>query len=110
MATKEVHATIDLNYRSRDISISLATSCSIFKPEASQSIGNILFFVKPGIVLISFNKILFEDFSKKKSTLAKPNIFSALQLWIAISLISFVILESISAGIIILSFEWYFES
>jgi len=55
--------------------------------------------------LISFNKILFEDFSKKKSTLAKPKIFSALQLLIAMSLISFVILESISAGIIILLFE-----
>ena len=46
------------------------------------------FFVKPGIVFISFNKILFEDFSKKKSTLAKPKIFNALQLSIAISLIS----------------------
>ena len=71
MVTKEVHATFTLIiYLS--ISISLATSCSIFKPEAFQSIGNILFFVKPGIVFISFNKILFEDFSKKKSTLAKP--------------------------------------
>ena len=61
--------------------------------------------MKPGIVFISFNRILFEDFSKKKSTLAKPKIFSALQLLIAISLISFVILESISAGIVILLFE-----
>jgi hypothetical protein len=69
-----------------------------------------LFFVKPGIVFISFNKILFEDFSKKKSTLAKPKIFSNVQLLIAISLISSVILESISAGIIILLFELYFES
>ena len=110
MVTKEVHATFDLNYKSRDISTSLATSCSIFKPEAFQSIGNILFFVKPGIVFISFNKILFEDFSKKKSILAKPKIFSALQLLIAISLISFEILESISAGIVILLFELYLES
>ncbi|MEC8524793.1 MAG: hypothetical protein VXZ24_11215, partial [Pseudomonadota bacterium] len=47
-----------------------AISDGIFKPEASQSIGNILFFVKPGIVFISFSKILFEDFSIKKSTLA----------------------------------------
>jgi len=105
MVTKEVHATFDLDYKSRVISTSLATSCSIFKPEAFQSIGNILFFVKPGNVFISFKKILFEDFSKKKSTLAKPKIFSALQLLIAISLISFVILESISAGINILFFE-----
>jgi len=105
MVTKVVHATFDLNYISNDISTSLATSCSIFKPEALHSMGNILFVVKPGIVFISFIKILFEDFSKKKSTLAKPKIFSALQLLIAISLISFVILESISAGIIILLFE-----
>ena len=94
-----------LNYKSKVISTSLATSCSIFKPEALQSIGNILFFVKPGIVFISFKKTLFDDFSKKKSTLAKPKIFNALQLLIAISLISFVILESISAGMIILLFE-----
>ena len=80
MVTKEVHATFYLNYKSRDISTSLATSCSIFKPEDFQSIGNILFFVKPGIVFISFNKTLFVDFSKKKSTLAKPEILSALQL------------------------------
>ena len=105
MVTKVVHATFDLNYKSKDIFTSLATSCSIFKPEASQSIGNILFFVKPGIVFISFSNILFEDFSIKKSTLAKPKIFSALQLLIAISLISFAILESMSAGIIILLFE-----
>jgi len=57
MVSKVVHATFDLNYKSKDISTSLATSCSIFKPEASQSIGNILFFVKPGIVFISFKKI-----------------------------------------------------
>ena len=88
MVTKEVHATFDSDYKSSDISTSLATSCSIFKPEAFHSIGNILFVVKPGIVFISFNKILFEDFSKKKSTLAKPKILSALQLLIAISLIS----------------------
>ena len=105
MVTKGVHATSDLSYKSRDISTSLATSCSIFKPEAFQSIGNILFFVKPGIVFISFNKILFEDFSTKKSTLAKPKIFSARQLLIAIFLISFVVLESISAGMVILLFE-----
>jgi len=80
MVTKKVHAAFDFNYKSKDISTSLATSCSIFKPEASHSIGNILFFVKPGIVFISFNRILFEHFSKKKSTLAKPKIFSALQL------------------------------
>ena len=80
MVTKVVHATFYFNYKSRDISTSLATSCSIFKPEAFQSIGNILFYVKPGIVFITFSKILFEDFSKKKSTLAKPKIFSALQL------------------------------
>ena len=80
MVTKEVHATFDSNYEPRDISTSLATSCSIFKPDAFQSIGNILFLVKPGIVFISFNKILFEDFYKKKSTLAKPKMFSALQL------------------------------
>ena len=65
MVTKEVHATFDLNYKSKDISTSLATSCSILKPEAFQSIGNILFFVKPGIVLISFTRILFEDFLKR---------------------------------------------
>ena len=65
MVTKVVHATFDLNYKSKDISTSLATSCSIFKPEASQSIGNMLFFVKPGIVFISFSKILFEDFLKR---------------------------------------------
>ena len=105
MVTKVVNATFDLNYKSKDISTRLATSCSIFKPEASQSIGNILFFVKPGIVFISFSNILFEDFSIKKSTLAKPKIFNALQLLIAMSFISFVILESISAGIIILLFE-----
>ena len=87
MVTKEVHATFDLNYKFRDISTSLATRSSIFKPDASHSIGNMLFFVKPGIVFISFIKILFEDFSKKKSTLAKPKIFNALQLSIAISLI-----------------------
>ena len=101
---------IILNYWSSDISTSLATSCSIFKPEAFQSIGNILFFVKPGIVFISFIKILFENCSKKKSTLAKPKIFSALQLLIAMSLICLVILESISAGIVILLFRLYLES
>ena len=99
-----------LFYESKDISISLATSCSIFKPEAFQSIGNILLLVKPGIVFISFKNSLFEIFSKKKSTLAKPYIFNALQLWIAISLICSAILGSINAGIVILLFEWYFES
>ena len=68
MVTKGVHATFDLDYESKDISTSLATSRSIFKPEALQSIET-SFFCKTRIVFISFNKILFEDFSKKKSTL-----------------------------------------
>ena len=79
MVTKEVHATFDLNYKSRDISTSLATSCSIKNLKLPRALGTYL-FVNPGIVFISFNKILSEDFSKKKSTLAKPKIFNALQL------------------------------
>ena len=110
MVTIEVHATFDFNYESKDIFTSLATSCSIFKPEACQSIGNMLLLVKPGIVLISFKNTLFEYLSKKKSTRAKPKIFKALQLRIVISLICLEISGLISAGIIILLlFAEYFD-
>ena len=100
-----------LIYFSNAKTIALSSSSEYSIPDASNSFGYMLIFVKPGIVFISFIIILFVPFSTKKSTLESPLPSTALNAFIACFLISSEISFGKFAGICVLD-AWllYFES
>ena len=92
-------------------SINLSSNSVYVIPTASNNLGYILIFVKPGIVLISLIYILLVPSSIKKSTLAKPLPSIDLNALIAFFWISSISFFSILAGIIVWEFGMlYFAS